>query len=143
MVSPGCCCCPGPPGSCLWAQRWYRQWRPRSGPPACSARHRGRTQGWACQSSALRLGANQVPADPWAGTPFPQASLTCSSSRKRRKAGTRSSCCSNPCPVCTSPRGGSKTWYGAQGAIGLSLPLGPPRSFPAYTPLLPYLVEDM
>lgn len=41
VTSPGCCCCPGPPESGLWARRWCRQWQLQSGAPDCGARDRG------------------------------------------------------------------------------------------------------
>lgn len=43
-ASPRYCCCPGSPESDLWAQRWYRLWQPRFGPPVCGARDRDREQ---------------------------------------------------------------------------------------------------
>lgn len=50
--------------------------------------------------------------------------LTCSSSRKRWKAGTESSCCSNPCPLSTSCLGGSRTWQRVWGLVSMSPLLG-------------------
>lgn len=73
--------------------------------------------------------------------PSPPA-LTCSSSRKRWKAGTESSCCSRPCPAGTSLLGGSRTCNRAWGLVSMSLPLGLPRQPPAHPPP-PYLAEDM
>lgn len=116
VVSPACCCCPGPPESGLWARRWCRPWQPQSGAPACGAK--GKAPGSPMGLIALGPdpGASQLPPGLGEGTTSGHSPslllLTRSSSRKRRKAGTRSSCCSRPCPASTSPLGGSKTCRG-------------------------------
>lgn len=112
VVSPGCCCWPGPPESGWLARRWCRRWQPQSGEPACGARGRGQVSGVARSPSVPALGASS-PATARGRAPLtrrpPPPALTCSSSRKRWKAGTESSCCSSPCPPSTSLLGGSKT----------------------------------
>lgn len=67
----------------------------------------------------LVQGANQPHTPQPSGKPFPLTSLlrTFSCSPKRRKAGTFSSCCSNPGPVCMSLLEGNKTWRRAGGAV--------------------------
>lgn len=111
VASPGCCRCPGPPESGLWARRWCRPWQPQSGAPACGAKGKGPGSPTGLRASQLPPGLGEGP--PSGHCPSPQL-LTCSSSPKRRKAGTRSSCCSSPCSGSAPPLGGSKTCGGRE-----------------------------